>query len=468
MLTEHGYFDAWLKVEKDFALARYKTIRDSPESNELDFDSTPSGTTKPTKGAIRVNDLLATITDRYRSLSSFSDKLKFLIDVQLAIFDDYFSHLHGGLEAFLMSSHKAGRFIQGQSISDTDTTTGLRGLESLCKIYGSAEYLERKMSDWSDDVFFLELWDELENRARRNAGANGSVGRGLNTMEVASKTSASIKGNADDGEDAMSGGGLFDETASSYRRLRERAEAEIVRLLESNINGAMRQFSRSSGWSSLSATTTDPASLSPSTSLDVALQVISAQLGYLAGVLATAPLRRITRQVCLTIQRDIHDGVLLRNYFSTSGVAQLRCDITALEEVVDATIKGPRRSQTRNEQARRGPRPARPPLRELESRRREGGRMRTRTAKRKRGASTTKERTVEITRRQQRGLWRNRTTRTEHGPCLKSSAASSRTTRRHERSSLRWGWTILARGTLGRCWRGGLRGSRILMISLVE
>ena len=44
------------------ALSRYENIIGSAESREIDYDSVDPGTTKPTKAAIRVNDLLETIT----------------------------------------------------------------------------------------------------------------------------------------------------------------------------------------------------------------------------------------------------------------------------------------------------------------------------------------------------------------------------------------------------------------------
>lgn len=50
------------------ALARYQTIIDQPESGELDFDSVDLGATKPTKAAIRVNDVLETITGIFLSM----------------------------------------------------------------------------------------------------------------------------------------------------------------------------------------------------------------------------------------------------------------------------------------------------------------------------------------------------------------------------------------------------------------
>ena len=50
------------------ALSRYQTIINTTESGEIDYDGVDSGTTKPTKAAIRVNDLLETVTGLTTSL----------------------------------------------------------------------------------------------------------------------------------------------------------------------------------------------------------------------------------------------------------------------------------------------------------------------------------------------------------------------------------------------------------------
>lgn len=44
------------------ALSRYQNIVDAPDFGHLDYESVDPKATKPTKGAIRVNDLLETIT----------------------------------------------------------------------------------------------------------------------------------------------------------------------------------------------------------------------------------------------------------------------------------------------------------------------------------------------------------------------------------------------------------------------
>ncbi|KIW40541.1 uncharacterized protein PV06_07727 [Exophiala oligosperma] len=335
VLNTHGYFGAWLAVERDFALTRYKEIRDAPDSGDIDLDA-DSAQTKPTKGAIRVNDLLETITDRYRGLASFSQRMKFLLEIQLSIFDDYHNHLHGALQAYLVSSHTAGRLLQGQTESHA---FGLKGLESLAKIYGSAEFLQRKMSDWSDDVFFLELWDELQYRAKANSNGDASVGSGLNVDEVAARTSDSIKSTGLDGDADTDGSGLFDQTALAYRRLRERSEEEILRVFDVNLKGAIDAYAKYMQFSSLAATPSDVASLSPSASLDGFFQTTSLLLGYLGKVLAPGSMRRITKHYCTSTQRRIYDGVIMSHTFAAAGATQLKRDMAAIAESIDTSTK---------------------------------------------------------------------------------------------------------------------------------
>ncbi|KAK7897770.1 hypothetical protein LTR67_004400 [Exophiala xenobiotica] len=335
ILNTHVYFGPWLEVEKDFALSRYRAIRDAPDSGDIDFDA-DSIQTKPTKGAIRVNDLLETITDRYRGLSSFSQKMRFLLDIQLSIFDDYHNHLHGALQAYLVSSHTAGRLLQGQTEADA---FGLKGLESLTKIYGSAEFLERKMSDWSDDVFFLELWDELQYRAKANSSGNASVGTDLRVDEVASKTSDTIRSNGRDNDADTDGGGLFDQTALAYRRLRDRSEEEIIRAFDVNLRAALDPYAKYAQWSSLAATPSDFASMSPSPSLDGFFQTTSVLLGFLADTLAPGSLRRITRRYCASVQRKIYDNILMYHTFSAAGASQLQRDLSAIKESIEKSTK---------------------------------------------------------------------------------------------------------------------------------
>ncbi|KKA20272.1 RINT-1 family protein [Rasamsonia emersonii CBS 393.64] len=338
VLTKQGWFDRWLQVEKDFALSRYKDIIDTADSGQIDYDGVEPNVTKPTKAAIRVNDLLETITDRYRPLSSFSQKLRFLIDIQITIFDQFHERLHSGLEAYLAMTSTIGRTVQG---SDAQTSLeGVAGLERLCRIFGSAEYLEKKMQDWSDDVFFLELWSELQNRVRKNTSGGKNVVGPMSVSEVAQRTSQAVADNFNNGGTAMADGALFDETASAYRRLRLRSENIIISTLTSEVQSSLRSYSRVSMWSTLSAPATAASSYPhpPSSDLTPAIRTLSSSISFLARALGSAPLRRITRQVLLSTQTYIWDNVLMRHTFSAAGASQLASDVDHLCSVVDSAL----------------------------------------------------------------------------------------------------------------------------------
>ena len=270
------------------------------------------------------------MADRYRPLYSFSQKLHFLIDVQIAIFDEFHGRLHSALEAYLVKTSAIAR-VQGVSKEEQAELQGLGGLERLCRVYGSAEYLERKMRDWSDDVFFLELWDDLQDRARGNPQSEHNFAGEMTVSDVAERTSSVVGSDEDTGA-------LFDETAGAYRQLRIRTEGIIQDMIIHNIRDSLRPYSRINPWSSLSSDLTNPSSFSITAELDNSIQQVSSHLTFLAKVLAEAPLRRVGRQITLSIQSILWDGVLMRHSFSASGIAQFTRDLIGIWDVIDHSL----------------------------------------------------------------------------------------------------------------------------------
>ncbi|GAB7352150.1 hypothetical protein MBLNU459_g2638t2 [Dothideomycetes sp. NU459] len=327
ILEKQSYFARWLAVERDFALSRYDAIISDRSSGELDYDSVSVSSTKPSKAALRVNDLLETITDRYRTLSSFSQKLRFLIDIQIAIFDRFHQRLHESLEAYLTRTSTVARTVHGVSRDDQADLTGVKGLDRLCRVFGSAEYLEKAMRDWSDDVFFLELWEELQYRASAKVPIKGD----LRMSEIASKTSSSIGGGTAEDDDLQ--GALFDETAASYQRLRLRSEGIISDMLIHNVRDALRPYTRINPWASLSSTGSGAGDdFTLTAELDATITILDTHLAFLSRALAKAPLKRIARQlahagaaqfvadvegVCSVLDRYLGNG------FSRTGMRRL-------------------------------------------------------------------------------------------------------------------------------------------------
>lgn len=275
-------------------------------------------------------------TDRYHPLSSFSQKLRFLIDIQIAIFDKFHSRLHSSLEAYLTLTSTIARTVQGVSKEEQAELDGLGGIERLCRVYGSAEYLEKKMRDWSDDVFFLDMWDELQDRARENTNKNNIVGS-MTIEDVAERTSSMV------GSQNDNTGALFDETAGAYKRLRVRTESIMQETLIHHLRESLHSYGRIKPWSSLnnnidSSAPNNATAFNLTAELDATVQQLSSYLAFLSAALAPAPLRRITMHMCLAIQTFLWDNILFRNSFSTSGIAQFTHDVSAIWIVIDRHV----------------------------------------------------------------------------------------------------------------------------------
>lgn len=152
------WFDQWSQVEKDFALKRYQDIIKSSDSGNIDFDGTPLGKTKATYGAAKVTDLIATITTTYSKLRRFSQKVRFLITIQAEIFDQYLGRLNDSLEIYNAAMSTVGRTLHGVTREQQSALEGLGGMESLCKVYGSADHLISVLKEWkNEEVLFLVI-----------------------------------------------------------------------------------------------------------------------------------------------------------------------------------------------------------------------------------------------------------------------------------------------------------------------
>lgn len=327
VLAQPKWFDRWLQVEKDFALARYQTIIDEPDSNTLDYDSLESNATKPAKAAIRVNDLLETITDRYRRLASFNHKLRFLVDIQISIFDSYHHRLHESLEKYRLRTGATAEELKG-----------LKGLDHLCRMFGSASYLGKAMRDWSDDVFFVELWNELQHRARSRP-QDSTVAGNMTMSDISSRTSNTLEN-----EDTSSGA-LFDETAAAYAGVRNRTEDFMLNTLSTSLREAMHPYARDNPWSSRAVSASESAigTESPTTTsinLNPFFDVLHSHLGFLAKALGTNPLRRMGRHIAHNLDAYFLDKVFMGNNFDQRAALQVKVDVEVVARTVDQHIGG--------------------------------------------------------------------------------------------------------------------------------
>ena len=98
-----------------------------------------------------MTDLLDTVTLQYKKLRRFSHKFRFLIEIQAEIVDQYHGRLGDSLDVYQTMTSTVGRTLHGLSKEQQASVEGVAGLESLCKVFGSAEHVIAVLEEWSNN-----------------------------------------------------------------------------------------------------------------------------------------------------------------------------------------------------------------------------------------------------------------------------------------------------------------------------
>ncbi|KAF9015481.1 TIP-1 family-domain-containing protein [Cyathus striatus] len=186
ILGHHQWFDAWLAGEQKFVEDQYNDIINASDAwmvadDEADSESRFQSL-KTTNSARRIKTLIEQITDRYSPLPHATQKVRFLNGIQLPLLSSYHTRISSSLDAFETLSSAFIRAVPGslsigfgnnhEGAVHVDTgklTSGVEGVQRLCKALLSAAFLSQSMKGWADESFFLELWTELcHNPSMRN------------------------------------------------------------------------------------------------------------------------------------------------------------------------------------------------------------------------------------------------------------------------------------------------------------
>lgn len=323
------HFEKWLQAEKDFALERFEGIMNSADARKIDYDYGGPGKTKPTFGAVRITDLLRSVTGQYERVRRFSHRLRFLIDIQVAILDDFHDRLRGSLELYYSLTSTVGRTLHGATPEQLASLEGTGALETLCKVYGSADQVANTLEDWSNEEFFVVFWEELQARASKSENQDNLAG-GLSYDNVKDKTSASI---GDEGD----GGVIFDETITAYSARRKAARDFLVSALVDSHQEAFRPYLKRTQWTTISEdpAQADPYQLPITAELDEPLRVLKRNLEFLHRALSTAAFRRVWREALDKLDESLWHDVLTRHSFTAFGAAQFMRDVHAVVLLVE-------------------------------------------------------------------------------------------------------------------------------------
>lgn len=149
VLSKH--FEAWFDTERKFALDNFEGILNSQDARKIDYDFGDVGKMKPTYAAVRVTDLLRTVTTKYERLRKLQYRVRFLTRIQLDVLDGYHDRLRGSLEAYQSMTSTLGRTLHGASKEQLAALEGVGALETLCKVIGSADHIASTLTEWGDE-----------------------------------------------------------------------------------------------------------------------------------------------------------------------------------------------------------------------------------------------------------------------------------------------------------------------------
>ncbi|TFK30758.1 RINT-1 family protein [Coprinopsis marcescibilis] len=242
ILGNPEWFSAWVHAEKNFVENQFTDIISASDawivSDDADEEATSTLDIKPTNSARRIKGLVNQITDRFSPLPSPAQRAQFLISMQLPLLDSYRGRIASSLDAFETLSNAFLRAVPGAlslslsssggtvKVDSRNLTTGVAGVQRLCKALVSALYIHSALESWSEDTFFLELWQDIlrDPLARENASQS----------QLLPKPSW---GNT--GGQAVHDT-IFDEIRTKYQTIIGRAEDMIVQQVCGEIEAELR------------------------------------------------------------------------------------------------------------------------------------------------------------------------------------------------------------------------------------
>ncbi|TFK93535.1 hypothetical protein K466DRAFT_572441 [Polyporus arcularius HHB13444] len=296
ILGKTEWFEAWVEGERKFAMDQYFEIISSSDAwligdddGEEESDMRPAfRELRPTNSARRVKALVEQVTDRYSPLPHHAHRTRFLIVVQLPLLESYHARIASSLDAFETLSSTFMRAVPG-ALGTGDgrgdgrkLTAGVEGVQRLCKALVSAKYLAGAMEMWGEDLFFLELWVEINRRANLRSKAES-----IPSLPTPNGT-----------EDEPPEGTIFEELIRHYHSLVGRAEELIVTSVTGEVESGLKPHLQGGSTQVTPAVgSAVPDDIALAQSLLGPLALLSSHLSFLRGTLPRATVTSLYRRI---------------------------------------------------------------------------------------------------------------------------------------------------------------------------
>ncbi|CAG8770430.1 3508_t:CDS:10 [Cetraspora pellucida] len=318
-------FKAWLKVEKEFAEARYNEIMHSEDAWELVDEDIPEDDFRPTKSSGKLTNLLELIT----------------AELLMA----YAQRIDSAVDAFEKSlSYSFVRSVPNSTNSDGKSHTGIEDLKRLCRWLNSAGFVSRTIKEWGEDA----LWHEVTLRASRNTGTSPlpspTSSENSDQLQDTSSVNKEVQITVDEGT-------VFDDPAGSFDSSCEKIQSLIIKNVSKGFFNGLKAYFRKNNWSRSDIYNIDPTIISHqplykqaetaasskdnnvnieielSPELYTPLSDLAHSLTFLSNHLPTRVFKSIYKEISKETEDYLWNRVLMRNQFSEMGGRQFEVDM---------------------------------------------------------------------------------------------------------------------------------------------